>query len=82
MKRRDFVKSSLLATSASFRVNSVLGCVNPALEAGTQSEFFLGFQNFRLIQVFLSVGGGTAIGSEQQIWPATTPGNKPNYNLH
>lgn len=45
MKRRDFVKSSLLATSGALMVNSVLGCVNPALEKGSLDEIYRGFQN-------------------------------------
>ncbi|MDX1285733.1 MAG: hypothetical protein R3182_12005, partial [Draconibacterium sp.] len=45
MKRRDFVKSSLLATSGVLMVNSVLGCANPALETGSLDEIFKGFQN-------------------------------------
>jgi len=45
MKRRDFVKSSLLATSGAFMVNSVLGCVNPALESGSLDDIYRGFQN-------------------------------------
>jgi len=45
MKRRDFVKSSLLATSGAIMVNSVLGCVNPALETGSLDEIYRGFQN-------------------------------------
>jgi len=45
MKRRDFVKSSLLATSGAIMVNSVLGCVNPALESGSLDEIYKGFQN-------------------------------------
>ena len=45
MKRRDFVKSSILATSGAIMVNSVLGCVNPVIESGLLDELFEGFQN-------------------------------------
>jgi hypothetical protein len=45
MKRRDFVKTSMLTASGAFFVNSFLGCVNPALETGSLDEIFRGFQN-------------------------------------
>jgi hypothetical protein len=45
MKRRDFVKTSLLAAPGAFILNSVLGCVNPVLETGSLDEIFSGFQN-------------------------------------
>ncbi len=45
MKRRDFIKNSVVASSGAIFVNSVLGCVNPALEAGSMDEIFKGFQN-------------------------------------
>ena len=45
MKRRDFVKTSIAATSGAFFVNSFLGCVNPALETTSLDEIFRGFQN-------------------------------------
>ncbi len=45
MKRRDFVKSSLLATSGIFMVNPTLGCVNPIVETGSLDEIYRGFQN-------------------------------------
>ncbi len=45
MKRRDFVKTSIAATSGAFFVNSFLGCVNPALETGSLNEIFRDFQN-------------------------------------
>ncbi len=45
MKRRDFVKTSIAATSGALFVNSFLGCVNPALETGSLDEIFRGFQN-------------------------------------
>ena len=45
MKRRDFVKTSIAATSGAFFVNSILGCVNPALETGSLDEIYRGFQN-------------------------------------
>ncbi len=45
MKRRDFVKSSLLATSGAVMINSVLGCVNPRLENGSLEDIYEGFKN-------------------------------------
>jgi len=45
MKRRDFVKTSVLTTSGAFFVNSFLGCVNPVLETENFEELFNGFQN-------------------------------------
>lgn len=45
MKRRDFVKTGLLATSGTIMVNSVLGCVNPTLETGSLDSIFKGFKN-------------------------------------
>ncbi len=45
MKRRDFVKTSIAATSGALFVNSFLGCVNLALETGSLDEIFRGFQN-------------------------------------
>lgn len=45
MKRRDFIKNSIAATSGVFFVNSVLGCVNPVLETGSLDEIYRGFQN-------------------------------------
>jgi len=45
MKRRDFVKTSLLATSGAVFVNSFMGCVNPALEKGSLDEIYKGFKN-------------------------------------
>jgi len=45
MKRRDFVKTSIVAGSGVFFVNSFLGCVNPALETCSIDEIYRGFQN-------------------------------------
>ncbi|NJB71944.1 hypothetical protein GGR42_002406 [Saonia flava] len=45
MKRRDFVKNSIAATSGVIFVNSFLGCVNPAIEGKNSEELFLGFKN-------------------------------------
>lgn len=45
MKRRDFVKTSIAATSGTVILNSVLGCVDPALENASLDEVFRGFQN-------------------------------------
>ena len=45
MKRREFVKTSIAATSGVLFVNSSLGCVNPALETASLDEIFQGFQN-------------------------------------
>lgn len=45
MNRREFVKSSLAATSGALFVNSVLGCVNPALETASLDEVYRGFQH-------------------------------------
>lgn len=45
MKRRDFVKTSVLATSGAFFVHSFLGCVNPVIDKNNIDELFRGFQN-------------------------------------
>ncbi len=45
MKRRDFVKTSLLAGSGAFMINSVFGSVNPVLENASLDEIYKGFQN-------------------------------------
>ena len=45
MKRREFVKTSIAATSGVLFVNSVLGCVNPALETASLDEISQGFKN-------------------------------------
>ncbi len=45
MKRRNFVKTSIAATSGVFYFNSILGCVNPALETSSLDEIYRGFQN-------------------------------------
>jgi len=45
MKRRDFVKNTLLASSGTIVLNSVLGCVNPAMETSSLDEIYRGFQN-------------------------------------
>jgi hypothetical protein len=44
MKRRDFVKTGVAATSGLFFVDSFLGCVNPDITDGKLQEFFAGFQ--------------------------------------
>jgi hypothetical protein len=45
MKRRNFVKTCIAATSGAFFVNSILGCVNPALEKDSLDAIYHGFQN-------------------------------------
>ncbi|HCC70467.1 MAG TPA: hypothetical protein DEQ09_04860, partial [Bacteroidales bacterium] len=45
MKRRDFVKNSILATSGVLFADTVLGSVNPDIKAENVDAFFLGFQN-------------------------------------
>ncbi len=45
MKRRDFVKSGLLATSGIIFVDSFLGCVNPNLQTGSLDQYYKGFQD-------------------------------------
>jgi hypothetical protein len=45
MKRRDFVKSGLVATSGIVFIDSFLGCVNPNLQNGSVNQYYEGFQN-------------------------------------
>lgn len=45
MKRRDFVKTGILASSGALMINSVFGCVNPVLENASLDEIYKGFQN-------------------------------------
>lgn len=45
MKRRDFVKNSVLTTPGVFFVHSVLGNANPVLKTDNVDELFEGFQN-------------------------------------
>lgn len=45
MKRRDFVKNSVLTTPGVFFVHSVLGNINPVLRTDNVDELFEGFQN-------------------------------------
>ncbi|UBM60744.1 hypothetical protein LAG90_08865 [Marinilongibacter aquaticus] len=48
MKRRNFVKTSLLGTSGIFFIDSILGCTNPILEEKSKEsleEIYAGFQN-------------------------------------
>ena len=45
MKRRDFVKNNILATSGTVFINSILGCVNPDLLTDNVDLLFRGFQN-------------------------------------
>lgn len=45
MKRRDFVKSGLAATSGIILVDSFLGCVNPNLQNGVVDQYYEGFQD-------------------------------------
>ena len=45
MKRREFIKTSIGATSGVIFINSFLGCVNPALETGSLDDIYRGFQN-------------------------------------
>ncbi len=45
MKRRDFVKTGVVATSGAFFVNSFLGCVNPVLQNGSLDQYYQGFQD-------------------------------------
>jgi len=45
MKRRDFVKNSVLASSGVIFVNSVMGCIDPVSNVSNIDEVFKGFQN-------------------------------------
>ena len=45
MKRRDFVKTGILASSGALMINSVFGCVNPMLENASLDEIYKGFKN-------------------------------------
>lgn len=45
MRRRDFFRTSVLATSGAFIVPSVLGNINPVLKPENLDEIFRGFQN-------------------------------------
>lgn len=45
MKRRDFVKNSLAATSGAMILNSGGGCTNPEMKTSTLDHIFEGFQN-------------------------------------
>jgi hypothetical protein len=45
MKRRDFVKNSIIASSGTIFINSVLGCANHVLETENINSIFSGFQN-------------------------------------
>ena len=45
MKRREFIKNGIVVSSGVIFVNSVSGCINPALEAGSMDKIFKGFQN-------------------------------------
>jgi len=44
MKRRDFFRTSLLASSGVLFVDSFLGCVHPAIREGDLDQLFKGFQ--------------------------------------
>ena len=44
MKRRDFVKSGLVATTGIVFIDSFLGCVNPNLQNGSLDQYYEGFQ--------------------------------------
>ncbi len=45
MKRREFVKNSLLITSGTLFIDSILGCLNPLIKGNNIDDFFKGFQN-------------------------------------
>ncbi len=45
MRRRDFVKTGMLATSGALFVDSFLGCVHPAIEEKNLDAYFKGFQD-------------------------------------
>ncbi len=45
MKRREFVKSSVIASSGVFFVNSFFGCMNPSLQTNNINEILSGFKN-------------------------------------
>jgi len=45
MKRRDFVKNSIIASSGTIFINSVLGCVNDVFDTDNIGRIFSGFQN-------------------------------------
>jgi len=45
MKRRDFFRASLLASSGVLFVDSFLGCIHPSIEKGDLDQYFKGFQN-------------------------------------
>ncbi len=45
MKRRDFVKSGLVATTGIVFIDSFMGCVNPTLQDGSVDQYFKGFQD-------------------------------------
>jgi hypothetical protein len=45
MERRNFLKAGILASPGVFFIDSLLGCVNPALENNQLENYFQGFQN-------------------------------------
>ncbi|MCD4735126.1 MAG: hypothetical protein K8R53_03715 [Bacteroidales bacterium] len=45
MKRRIFLKNSVIASSGALFVNSFFGCINPALKTNNIDELFSGFKN-------------------------------------
>ena len=45
MKRRDFVKNSIAATSGIIFIDSLLGCVNTSLQEGQLDQLIKGFQD-------------------------------------
>ncbi len=45
MKRRDFFRTSLLASSGVLFIDSFLGCVHPAIQEGGLDQYFKGFQD-------------------------------------
>lgn len=45
MKRRDFVKTGIVASSGVFFIDSFLGCINPDIEKDQLGKYFEEFQN-------------------------------------
>ncbi len=45
MERRNFIKTSVIASSGVFFTDSVLGCMNPSPEDNNIGEYYKGFQN-------------------------------------
>ncbi len=45
MKRRDFFRTGLFASSGVIFIDSFLGCVHPAIQKGSLDQYFKGFQD-------------------------------------